>query len=546
MLFSAFNFSHLLILKIPTFSFRILSFCEVKHSTCFMFHFLPYFVREFQVCKYINMAKSDVNSLVRYLESVWQERKTNWNYTGDVFSALTGFFNSSSNPYSSFLDLVTMLPDANVDSPDTLYNCVWKHFCNRVEKHTKCTRGNLSGNQQVEKTNFFTSEVMERAAKVAVENKMKAFTTACTLFNFSGCTLQSVQDIFMKTAKQLLAENNFPQLALMFEKLSHQILPPSKVLEGEKLARFTLYLLCTNAFPIAKEIIQNFEPKDCVFNVMSYIDSIVGTQSLVEQDKLVRKAISDNGEIRYNHQTLYNLATKLAKEFSVPYQYFPQMTYMQIKGTARFITGATFGAEAEMDLATYREAIIELSEVDNRFSTFIVNHLIQSGNFEEAHHFAVKFSLNDILETQFSSYSKLFVDESSSSSSLFNFSSSGFGFENTSYELPIGNDSIEFVDTLDKFRNAFEHIFSISRTASNYLEKCVGIDSEWTPVHRPDRRQVISILQLALIDRVFLIDLDTLSPKLSDQDWNLLDKFFKSPDIKKITYAFHSDLSMLR
>ncbi|XP_070531738.1 exonuclease mut-7 homolog isoform X2 [Ptychodera flava] len=107
------------------------------------------------------------------------------------------------------------------------------------------------------------------------------------------------------------------------------------------------------------------------------------------------------------------------------------------------------------------------------------------------------------------------------------------------YKLSIPFENIEIIDSAESLQKCAEILFKPGTI--------IGIDSEWRPSFGPIKCPVkVSLLQLATIDSVFILDMMTLSESVDDSvmtDFAL--HLFTTPDVLKLGYGIDGDIKML-
>jgi len=102
------------------------------------------------------------------------------------------------------------------------------------------------------------------------------------------------------------------------------------------------------------------------------------------------------------------------------------------------------------------------------------------------------------------------------------------------FALPLSEDRIVLVEDARGFDLA---------CAKLQVSPMIGVDCEWPSFKGASG--VVSLLQLAVADQVFLFDVKTLKGCLSKEQWSSLAPIFTSPSIEKIGYGIGEDLALL-
>lgn len=116
---------------------------------------------------------------------------------------------------------------------------------------------------------------------------------------------------------------------------------------------------------------------------------------------------------------------------------------------------------------------------------------------------------------------------------------------NNYHHFPLTESALTVIDSKDSYYEFLSEIdsngFELEKNEDKMLS--VGIDAEWTRNGRS-----LNLLQIALHDQIFLLDIQVLSKSLLGEDWTLgLGKrFLVNPKICKIGFQVSTDLWMLR
>ena len=104
------------------------------------------------------------------------------------------------------------------------------------------------------------------------------------------------------------------------------------------------------------------------------------------------------------------------------------------------------------------------------------------------------------------------------------------------YKMKISNDKIVFVNTEDAFKDFLKTLGT---------EDAVGVDAEFVPP-LPYQDQKISLLQVATLYKVFLLDFEVLPNVLTAQDFrDLSTGMFQNPNLVKVGFGLDGDIRLL-
>ncbi|GFS24226.1 exonuclease mut-7 [Elysia marginata] len=106
------------------------------------------------------------------------------------------------------------------------------------------------------------------------------------------------------------------------------------------------------------------------------------------------------------------------------------------------------------------------------------------------------------------------------------------------YRMPLPESQIMVVDTRGKLKAC---LYRLTEPGS-----IVGIDAEWKPAMGAGSVERVALLQLAVEEAVYLVDLVELAKVLTDKEWTeLAESVFCHEDVLKIGFGLDHDLRML-
>ncbi|XP_074871617.1 exonuclease mut-7 homolog [Carettochelys insculpta] len=106
------------------------------------------------------------------------------------------------------------------------------------------------------------------------------------------------------------------------------------------------------------------------------------------------------------------------------------------------------------------------------------------------------------------------------------------------YQIPVTRESIHFLQTWEDMRRWKEKVLQPGQV--------VGIDMEWRPSFGLVGKSRVSVLQIAIEEQVFLLDLlELLKPDEMEELFYFLQTLFSDPTIIKLGYGLSGDLHSL-
>ncbi|XP_036356437.1 exonuclease mut-7 homolog isoform X3 [Octopus sinensis] len=107
------------------------------------------------------------------------------------------------------------------------------------------------------------------------------------------------------------------------------------------------------------------------------------------------------------------------------------------------------------------------------------------------------------------------------------------------YYFPHPRPKILMIKNKEKFQHCIEHL--------SHPGSIVGVDLEWQTLFNSEtNRDSIALIQLALLECIYIVDVITLAQILSKDDWtHFFNKIFNSKTVVKLGYSFTQDLNII-
>ncbi|XP_075885074.1 exonuclease mut-7 homolog [Nelusetta ayraudi] len=102
------------------------------------------------------------------------------------------------------------------------------------------------------------------------------------------------------------------------------------------------------------------------------------------------------------------------------------------------------------------------------------------------------------------------------------------------YQVPLTRDRVQFVDSLETLRSCRDVVLQDGSV--------VGVDMEWQPTFGCTSSQQVALIQLAVSDRVFLLDLQADGLSQHPDTVAFVRSLFSHPDVLKLGYGMSGDL----
>ncbi|XP_076454883.1 exonuclease mut-7 homolog [Babylonia areolata] len=273
---------------------------------------------------------------------------------------------------------------------------------------------------------------------------------------------------------------------------------------------------------------------DRKFDVIGYVNGlgVKGTR----MDKLQKKTIS-------------KLATRLMKLYSVSPDTCPNITNNRTIGGLRFLIHKRF-TEKKMGQGPWRELVEENVGSSELLREELIVSLVSCSQTEEALYWANHFDLPDsrlpgvIVDLRQGGVSGSDGQEGAwhQAEEIEDWASDGVMptdslDPNSFHTLTLGQGQVTVVDTADQLEEFYSHI----RKPGGII----GFDSEWRPGFF-GRQERVALLQVAMADRVFLVDTRRLEHVLDDQGCERLAlAVFCDDNVLTLGYGLATDLRML-
>ena len=491
---------------------------------------------------------SDSVPLSSQLVEAWSARLTDGEAYHKFYSILDEFLNKADNPLSAFLDLVENSDVNNCTNTSTssgepssdchrrqrhhlqndssLTDLLWERFLLWQKNFVTDFHEYSEWRKYFEK--YVTPEILFRATTVALSNDMRNFSVAASLFHLGEKRDDRVIILLSEKVTALVNEGNLKAVSLILDNTC-SILSPSVLFNDETLKRLALFLICSNKSKTLQNLLTKADNAQRAKMVISHLDTMI-TLNQPEQIAKIRSELALDPHLPISTELFEASVSRLPRELGMDVLLFPNITLYDMKKKVGFLVRSTFGPDAEMDVTTFRELIEQFGALDSRFPPYAVTCLLKFRLPNEAIYFVQRFGLQHMFNI--------------APSSMASPSPSNNG--DPVYQFPLPESAILVVDTIEKYEHAMGVLFSLPQFVyGNLFHKSVGVDAEWPGVLPPGRKQDISILQLALHDRVFIVDIDALAPMLTFHHWKMLVDFFESPAILKVGHGLKTDLAML-
>ncbi|XP_075550708.1 exonuclease mut-7 homolog isoform X1 [Dermacentor variabilis] len=270
-------------------------------------------------------------------------------------------------------------------------------------------------------------------------------------------------------------------------------------------------------------------------DVVTYLDGLFNDGNRAEGviNTLNVKMISRD---KIHPKTLAKVISRLLKLYNLPVELCPHVHYSRSKSALKYLIYKRYH-EGDFSEASWREMICEAVGSNPTLQQDLLNELMWVKDYENALSFALKLGVPDhhwprYLRTFRVQCGQQKVQELLKSWNL------NCDKDDPSKYLPLRIDlcDVHMVDTADALDSCIEVIKDYD---------VVGIDAEWKPTMglTPSR---LSLVQLAVWDNVYVLDMLKLSETLTEAQWaQLYTGVLSSNEILKLGFGIAEDLKLL-
>ncbi|XP_052790834.1 exonuclease mut-7 homolog [Mya arenaria] len=473
----------------------------------------------------------EMNRVMSQLEHMWQD-DTRKDRT-KMSQYLAHQYATSVNPFALVVHLLEHASDTHVAKTTTLAFQVIKEF----DKYCKQNRSKLD----IEKLLSKNMEMQVFSLGTRKHMTMFEIIVRCFDLRYQG------NDHFLPVVKKFLENKKFKEAAVCAGKLGlqkhfemHEIILPLLLQDKVNL----LETFACGQPEYQQSLVQYL---DHLCDRSTNLDLVLSSAqhvSGVKRDKFQKKALS-------------KLAIRLMKLYKIQPDLCPNISNARGVGALRYLLHKRY-IEKGMGSGSWEEMIEGAVGENNYMKEQLVEQLALFSEVVEAVKWANYYQLDDSvipevvkvardeLRSQPESQqtpmlpglpqTQATADEEDWENSCFTEAEISSAY----HQLSLPLESVHIVDTLEKYR---ECLSCITKPGT-----IVGLDSEWKPAFL-GQIQKVALLQLALRDKAYLLDLPALDKFAVGENNQLWEKFFTSflcsEKVLKLGYGIESDLKML-
>ncbi|XP_067140723.1 exonuclease mut-7 homolog isoform X2 [Centruroides vittatus] len=323
--------------------------------------------------------------------------------------------------------------------------------------------------------------------------------------------------------ENLLRNNQFSEAAICITTLNLQ--------DKFELEDVVIPLILQNKYNFVEDFIKS--NRDLQIKLVMYLDNL--HCNLSEVKKVLNKFSSLKGlrKDQLNNKSIDKLLKKLLKTYNIPNEYFPRYTFQRgLSSLKYFVRRKYFQKDIAEDC--WNDMIKMIIEDNIDLQKEFIMELICLNDME----CAVKWVMFLNLPTrEFPPSLQKAYEENKNNKLTLTFKREDETDSSNYLQLRLNFNKIYMIDTPE------EYLKCINDISENAI---VGIDAEWKPSIGFQKSRV-ALLQLAVWDNIFLLDMIQLRKCLKPDQWDvLLEKIFCNNELIKLGYGLQNDFDMLK
>ncbi|XP_069121418.1 exonuclease mut-7 homolog isoform X1 [Argopecten irradians] len=469
-----------------------------------------------------NIDKAQRETTVGEMRQILEELEYKWGDDTkkdktDVYRTLRHYLSKCTNPYSLVAFLVEKSKDYHLPKTSTLAYYIMKEFDNWC-----------SSKDNVPKYSQF---LLTQELKLHVLHICTRYHMTMVGFAIKAFQLDHPENSFLvPVLRCFLEKHKFKEAAVCGGKLGLQ-----------------------DHFSV-EEIVLPLILQDKVNLIETYLMGNPGQQLLVAQmlDRLCDRSvdmatiISSSGvpnvkRDKMHWKPLSKLAARLMKLYDIPSDMCPNISNARGLGAVKYLLYKRY-VEGSMGAGSWEE-MVQSAIGDSIFlKEQLIEQLMCYNETTAAAKWADHYQLSDeCVPPLVAQHRKSLKDNPApvSEENDEDWDADCFSEDNIKtswYPLKIPQDAITMVDTKESYWACLQRLSKPGTT--------VGIDSEWKPGFG-NTIQRVALMQLAVVDHIYLLDIIYLSKNLQEDDWQqFVARIFCNPAILKLGYGLDSDFQM--
>ncbi|KAK6177434.1 hypothetical protein SNE40_015537 [Patella caerulea] len=483
-----------------------------------------------------NQNKAKVEELTTYemydilaqLESVWFDDKTpdRFHVNKTVSNILCRHLQNAPNPYSLTIFLLENSKDFLTFKTTSLSFFVLKELDKWL---------NLPQNRnRIDKARLLNEEIRTHVYKVTAGKNFTYFDMAVKVYEMN----HKGNDYFVPLVRYNIDNQKFKEASVAITKLRLQ--------RHFKINDVIIPLLLQDKVNLLENYVigQPDQQREVVQMLDNLCDRSTSIEDFINNSGVELTSVK-RGQL--NRKTLSKLAVRLMKLYEIPANLCPNITNARGLGAIKYLLYKRY-IEMSMGSGSWEEMVLTAVGDNDYLKEQLVEQLMCYNDLQEAVKWTKNFRLPDskiplsVLEAR-EKFSQQLTDEAGCSTTgdeEENWDSQTLSDKDMSvfyHQLVIPLDHITMVDSRDSLEKCSKRL--------SVPGSVIGIDSEWKPTMGTEKSG-ISIMQLAVHDHIFLLDMMTLIKTLSREEISyFIQLVFCNEETVKLGYGFDADLHMV-
>lgn len=463
----------------------------------------------------------EMQKILRTVNHMWFDNTNKVKDKSDISHYLATVYTDSVNPFILVGYLIEQVRDTHTAKTTTLSFFIMREF----DKWYKANE------RKVYPEKYLSVDLQMLVFDICTRNHLTMFDMAVRCFHlcYPG------NDHFLPTVKNFLEKKKYKEAAVCVGKLRLQ--------HHFEMEEIILPIILQDKINLLETYV-NGEP-DYQQVLVQYLDHLCDRETDLE---LILSSVSHVPGVKkdkFQKRTLSKLAVRLMKLYRVPQELCPNISNVRGLGAIKFLMHKRF-IERGMGQGSWEEMIRNAVGESKYLQEQLVEQLALFNEVTEATKWAEVFQLGDnVIPAPVKAardtteirrkieWSLSVVESEDWESECYTESEIQAAY----YQLSLPLDCVEVVDTVEKYNRCVEHI---TKPGS-----IVGMDSEWKPGFC-GQIQKIALLQLAVKDKAYLLDISTLLRLFRATEWeDFAQRIFCNETILKLGYGIECDLKML-
>ncbi|RZF48003.1 hypothetical protein LSTR_LSTR002069 [Laodelphax striatellus] len=448
-----------------------------------------------------------------------QKAYDSWKKSRTLTDLLHEFYRRSENPYYSACYLMAFSPDLKFSKPTTLAFIAMEEFS-----------GWLNATHNQPDPQLLNSQLKRYAfTHVTSQKHIALIKLVFRLYKLADNNEEFVPDI-----KDMLRKKMYKEASQVVMLLGLQ--------DNFSVEDFLVPLVFQDVISVVEDYLDATPSVRTA--LIGYLDNLIEPGgSTVERDNIISQL--DIPDVKYqklHYKPLSKFMVRIMKKYTLPSSCCPNLTNKKSRGALQFIITRKY-RDNNIGNESWREMVSETVGSDKELQMELIQSLCAVNDLKEATHWAHNYALPfeelpQDLQQSIQDMNERLMNGSNECDKNEEENWENDALSNTKhFEFPLSTESIIMIDTLEKLQH-----FAESELSADV--KTVGLDAEWKPAfsHSPP---VLSLLQIATNDRVFLIDI--LSLEKNSSVWHQFGSaLFTNQNILKLGFSFEGDINMLK